>query len=53
MQHTCNMHLLRIECVPETVLDVGNAMLKQKKQKSLLAWNFTVVGETGSSQENC
>lgn len=37
--------------MPATVLDAGKA-LANKKAKFLLAWNFIVVGETESTQEN-
>lgn len=37
--------------MPATILDAGKA-LANKKTKFLLAWNFIVVGETESTQEN-
>ena len=36
--------------MPATVLDAGKALAK--KIKFLLAWNFIVVGETESTQDN-
>lgn len=38
--------------MPRKILDAGNAMVKKKKTKFLLAWNFIEVGETGNTQVN-